>query len=293
MTQEPPRPSAATDQPARDRWGRQIIGPFTRRHIVVLLGALVGVGVLLTVLTTPLSAPAPTLAPQPGSSFVVVGDVTEGLAIGQQAPELTGMRDGSPVSLLDLDGNPVSLADLRGGPVWVNFWASWCPPCQEELPVLRAMDEAYRERGYSAFAEYAFLPELALGVSSNITHASADVATRKAIFRQAHGVFARVVPVKPLVLLAEANAIVRSPKGDNASVDAVGMVQADVEPWRGIHFVGAAELLTDSRAESTLYGGWLGGWVFLFAHMDARLDLIQRGGNGSQTAVLFQLHGWL
>lgn len=153
--------------------------------------------------------------------------------------------------------------------------------------------DAYRERGYSAFAEYAFLPELALGVSSNITHASADVATRKAIFRQAHGVFARVVPVKPLVLLAEANAIVRSPKGDNASVDAVGMVQADVEPWRGIHFVGAAELLTDSRAESTLYGGWLGGWVFLFAHMDARLDLIQRGGNGSQTAVLFQLHGWL
>lgn len=149
MADETPRPSAATDQAPRDRWGRQIIGPFTLRHITVLLATLVGVGVLLGVLTTPLSAPAPTLAPQPGSSFVVVGDVTDGLAVGQRAPELVGTRDGQSVPLTDLDGAVVTLEDVRGGPVWVNFWASWCPPCQEELPVLRAMDQAYRDRGLS------------------------------------------------------------------------------------------------------------------------------------------------
>ena len=50
--------------------------------------------------------------------------------------------DGSTFQLTDLDGNPVRLEDLRGKLVWLNFWASWCPPCQAETPVLRDMDEA-------------------------------------------------------------------------------------------------------------------------------------------------------
>jgi len=152
VTQDQPRPSTAPDRPARDRWGRQVIGPFTLRHLVVLLGTLVGVGVLLSVLTTPLSTPGATQPPMPGSSFVIVGDVTDGLAVGQRAPELEGLRDGEIVGLTDLDGEQVRLADLRGGPVWVNFWASWCPPCQEELPVLRAMDEVYRDQGLTIVA---------------------------------------------------------------------------------------------------------------------------------------------
>ncbi len=147
MTAPPPEPTPSGI--GRDRWNRRLVGPFTLRHILALGGALAAVGVLLLVLTTPLSAPAPTPGPQPGASFVIVGDVTDGLAVGQRAPELTGLRDGESIGLTDLDGRPISLEDLRGGPVWVNFWASWCPPCQEELPVLRTMDQAYRDRGLS------------------------------------------------------------------------------------------------------------------------------------------------
>src|SRR4029078_7651841 len=64
------------------------------------------------------------------------------------APTRADLGDsGATVQLTDLDGNAVRLADLRGKVVWLNFWASWCPPCQSETPLLRKMDQAYRDRG--------------------------------------------------------------------------------------------------------------------------------------------------
>ena len=40
-----------------------------------------------------------------------------------------------------------ALADFRGRPVIVNFWASWCPPCQAETPTIRDTAEAYAPQG--------------------------------------------------------------------------------------------------------------------------------------------------
>ncbi len=50
-------------------------------------------------------------------------------------------------SLPDLDGNTHSLADYRGKWLVVNYWATWCPPCQEELPDLVSFYERHKDDG--------------------------------------------------------------------------------------------------------------------------------------------------
>ena len=55
------------------------------------------------------------------------------LQVGQPAPGFT---------LPGLDGNMVSLSDYRGHVVLVNVWATWCPPCVDEMP---SMEKLYRE----------------------------------------------------------------------------------------------------------------------------------------------------
>ena len=132
------------------RGPRKVVGPFTGRQLSLVAGTVLVAAIALFVLTRPVvpsgSGAQPT--PLPAATPFLVGSPTTGLAPGDLAPELSVKGpDGSPAPLLDLAGHPVRLADLRGRLVLLNFWATWCPPCQGETPVLRDLDEAYRARG--------------------------------------------------------------------------------------------------------------------------------------------------
>lgn len=82
--------------------------------------------------------------------------------VGFPAPDFT---------LMDVEGKPVRLSDYRGKAVFVNFWATWCPPCKAEMPEIQKLQ---RE-----------MPELViLGVDMGDTERSPEAV---AAFMKAYG----------------------------------------------------------------------------------------------------------
>ncbi len=64
-------------------------------------------------------------------------------------------RIGAPIgnfTLTDLSGKQVQLSDYAGRPVLLNAWATWCPPCQAEMPDLNAYYQAHRSQGFVILA---------------------------------------------------------------------------------------------------------------------------------------------
>ena len=125
---------------------RTLIGPFTARQLGLMNGVVVGIALLLFAATRPLGGERTTTV-TPGASFFRLAAETRGLQVGQRAPDFVGSNGGEEVRLSDLDGRELSLAEFAGRPVWVFFWATWCPPCQQETPDIRAAFEAHRDEG--------------------------------------------------------------------------------------------------------------------------------------------------
>ena len=52
-------------------------------------------------------------------------------------------------TLTDANGQAVTLSDLRGQVVMINFWASWCGPCRQEMPLLEQIHQRYEPLGFT------------------------------------------------------------------------------------------------------------------------------------------------
>lgn len=84
------------------------------------------------------------------SAYFILQDVssqsefsTVPVTMNYSAPELT---------LMDTQGVSRSLLDYRGQVVLVNLWATWCPPCKEEMPALQSLYNKYRDQGFVVIA---------------------------------------------------------------------------------------------------------------------------------------------
>lgn len=112
--------------------------PISRSAVLATVGlavAVLAMAVLWQASTPGEETGADPSAPEAAAAPAVeTGIVRAGVA----APDFT---------LTSLEGETISLDDYAGRPVVVNFWASWCPPCREEFPVLAAAREAHAGSG--------------------------------------------------------------------------------------------------------------------------------------------------
>jgi len=83
--------------------------------------------------------------PRPGA-----GQQQQWNPFGQNGPQVIRFaRNGEPAPAfltMDLGGHIVSTADWKGKVVLLNFWATWCPPCREEIPILIELMKKYPDR---------------------------------------------------------------------------------------------------------------------------------------------------
>ena len=195
----------------RERHG--VIGPFSGRQLVLAFAAVLIAVVVLVGVTTPLgnTANGPAAVDPKATAYILSSPPPVGLKVGATAPEfsVTG-DDGTTYQLTDLNGAPIRLADLRGKGVWVNFWTTWCPPCQAEVPILRDLSERYKAQGLvlvaisvqetspADVAAYAARYQLGYTIgfdgSGKIFHAYKAYGLPTQVFIDPNGVIVSIVP---------------------------------------------------------------------------------------------------
>jgi cytochrome c biogenesis protein CcmG/thiol:disulfide interchange protein DsbE len=127
--------------------------------------------------------------------MLVVGSAAA-LDRGSRAPE---------IGLIDMRGNRVSLASLKGKVVLIDFWASWCKPCKEEMPVLERLHKKYGDKG---------LVVVGVSVDKDLAKAKEFVARNGVSFPivhdAEHAVASRYAPAKmPSSFLVDKTGVIR------------------------------------------------------------------------------------
>ena len=101
--------------------------------------------------------PPPDAAPAPGKDRrwalaaavgVIAGGTGAALAWRHFSLEEPDIQDIWQQRFASPEGAPIALADLKGRPLLVNFWATWCPPCVQELPLLSRFYTQVKHNGW-------------------------------------------------------------------------------------------------------------------------------------------------
>ncbi len=137
--------------------------------------------------------------------------------------------------------------------------------------------DAYRDRGYSAFAEYSLAPKVFLGVSSLIAAAQADPLFLLPQVRHTHGLTFRWSPVENLAVLMEADFLAWVQPGRVDRLGFAALVQGDYELTQGLHLIASLEGQHTGQGErGPSIGGWVSAAWYLLPHVELRVDTIIR-----------------
>ena len=120
-----------------------------RRLFRLIPMGLAGLGVCIAVAVYFGNAVTPEAGDCPARAEAAKAiDAAAGGELAALTPTGTG-RSYSDVGFVDDTGRPMTLKDFAGKPLLVNFWATWCIPCREEMPELNALAAAYSEDVFS------------------------------------------------------------------------------------------------------------------------------------------------
>lgn len=113
---------------------------FSRRQVwlIVVGAALVGLAVGLVLFGEPIDAAEAPFSTEEASAPRSIAPV-----VGGRAPDF---------ELVSLEGERIRLSELLGEVLVLNFWATWCAPCEVEMPSLQALHERLRSEGLRVLA---------------------------------------------------------------------------------------------------------------------------------------------